>query len=162
MKQNFYLLCLLTLLCFNGCQHTLQKRPLSIDTLAFQYRTEDSFKGIIESFTRKEFTSGRLFLRTNPDVRDGIYFAVSFNCPCNRIPVGSVIKIAYITNLDPKEQVAEWTIPAIKHSLIFQNELYLGVTGDKAYSSQTKLIAWKVDVVHPDGRIIATKHSFAW
>lgn len=162
MKKLLYLLYLLILPLFNGCQHTLQKRSLTIDTLSLQYRTEDSFKGIIESFTRKEFIGGRLFLRTNPDAREGLYFALSFNGSLNCIPAGSTIKITYITNLDPKEQITEWTIPSVECPLISQNELYLGITGDKKYSSQTKLIAWKVDVMHPDGRIIATKHSFAW
>ena len=147
---------------FNGCQHVPQKRSLKIDTLSLQYRTEDSFKGIIESFTQKEFISGRLFLRTNPDVREGLYFVLSFDGSLNCIPAGSIVKIAYITNLEPKEQITEWTIPTVEYSLIFQNELYLGITGDKKYSSQTKLIAWKIDITHPNGQLIATKHSFAW
>lgn len=135
---------------------------MKIDTLSFQYRTEDSFKGIIETFTQKKFTGGRLFLRTNPDVREGVYFILSFDYSVNRIPAGSTVKVSYITNLDPKEQMVEWTIPTVEHSLAFQNELYLGITGDKKYSSLTKLIAWKVDIINPDGQTIATKHSFAW
>ena len=78
---------MLTALFFYGCQHTNQIHPLKIDTLSLQYRTEDSFKGILEAITHKKSTNGRIILRTQPDVREGIYFIITFNHSINTIPV---------------------------------------------------------------------------
>ena len=78
------------------------------------------------------------------------------------IPPCSKIRVAFITQHAPQELTYEWEIPEVSHSLIFQNELILGVTDHSQFSTSTKIIAWQVELLDPQGAILATQKSFAW
>lgn len=125
-------------------------------------RNEDSFKGIVEAFRHKESKGGRVFLRTNPEKRAGVYFSVKFNHTIGLLPQGAKIVLHFITNANPKSESAIWTFPKVKHSLWLRNELYLGVTDDEHYASKKQLIAWQLEILHPDGHVMAHKESLAW
>ena len=53
-------------------------------------------------------------------------------------------------------------MPEVSHSLLFQNELILGITDHSQFSSSTKVIAWKIELLDPEGKVLATQKSFAW
>lgn len=146
---------------FWGCQH-VQKNKYSIDTLSATYRTEDSFKGIVEAFSQRESKGGRCILRTNEKERSGFYFTVKFNHSLLLIPPHSKIRVSFITQHAPQEVTVEWEFPQMHHSLIFQNELILGITDNPQFSSSTKIIAWQVELIDPNGICLATQKSFAW
>lgn len=146
---------------FAGCQH-VQKKKFSIDTLTATYRTEDSFKGIVEAFSQRESKGGRCILRTDEKERSGFYLTVKFNHSLSLIPPHSKIRVSFITQHAPQEVRYELEIPEIWHSLIFQNELILGITDHPQFSSSTKIIAWQVELLDPQGAILTTQKSFAW
>ena len=158
-NAGFIVLCFFMLLA--GCQH-IQKKKFSIDTLSATYRTEDSFKGIVEAFSKRESKGGRCILRTNEEQRTGFYLTVKFNHSLSLIPPYSKIRVAFITQHVPQEVTYEWEIPEVSHSLILQNELILGITDHSQFSSSTKIIAWQVELLDPQGAILATQKSFAW
>ena len=158
-NARFIVLCFFTLLA--GCQH-IQKKKFSIDTLSATYRTEDSFKGIIEAFSKRESKGGRCILRTDEKQRAGFYFAVKFNHSLSLIPPHSKVRVSFITQHAPQEIIYEWEFPEVSHSLVFQNELILGITDLSQFSSSTKLIAWQVELLDPQGVVLATQKSFAW
>ena len=161
MGKTILLLC--SVLIFAGCQHTSKRlRPISIVSVAMTTRSEDSFKGIAEAFQCRESNGGRVFLRTNPENRSGVYFTVKFNHSVDLLPSGSKIVLHYITNVNPVPESATWTFPEFQHSLLLHNELYLGITDDMHYAAKNQLIAWQLEIVHPDGHIIAHEESLAW
>lgn len=156
---NFIILYLTS--CFLAGQH-ISNNKCSIDTLSATYRTENSFKGIVEAFSKREFKGGRYILRTNEKTRSGFYLTLKFNHSLALIPAHSKIRISFITQHALQETTFEWEIPEIKHSFILQNELILGITGPSQFSSQTKIISWQADLLSPQGMLLATKKSFAW
>ena len=146
---------------FVGCQH-VQRNKYCIDTLSASYRTEDSFKGIVEAFSKRESKGGRCILRTDKEQRSGFYFTVKFNHSLSLIPPHSKIRLSFITQHAPQEVISEWELPEISHSLLLQNELILGITDQPHFSASTKIIAWQVELLDPKGTILATQKSFAW
>ena len=161
MGKTILLLCLT--LVFAGCQHSPRKqRPISIASIAMTTRSEDSFKGIVEAFQHRESKGGRVFLRTNPESRSGVYFTVKFNHTIGLLPRGAKIVLHYITNVSPVPESATWEFPEVQHSLFPRNELYLGITDDAHYAAKHQLIAWQLEISHPDGHIIAHEESLAW
>ena len=133
-----------------------------MDTLSAIYRTEDSFKGIVEAFSKRESKGGRCILRTNEEQRSGFYFTVKFNHALSLIQPHSKIRVSFITQHAPQEITYEWEMPEVSHSLLFQNELILGITDHSQFSSSTKVIAWKIELLDPEGKVLATQKSFAW
>ncbi len=156
---NFIILYLTS--CFLVGQH-ISNNKCSIDTLSAAYRTENSFKGIMEAFSKRESKGGRCILRTNEKNRSGFYFTLKFNHSLALIPAHSKIRVSFITQHALQEITFEWEMPKIEHSLIFQNELILGITDPSQFSSQTKVICWQVELLDPKGMLLTNKKSFAW
>ena len=161
MGKTILLLC--SMLIFSGCQHSSKMlRSISVTSVAMTTRNEDSFKGIVEAFQHRESKDGRVFLRTNPEKRSGVYFTVKFNHSIGLLPQGAKIVLHYITNVNPVPEIATWIFPEVQHSLLPRNELYLGITDDEHYAAKTLLIAWQLEILHPDGHVIAHRESLAW
>ena len=78
------------------------------------------------------------------------------------IPPHSKIRVSFITQHAPQEVSYEWEIPEVSHYLILQNALILGITDHPQFSSSTNVIAWQVELLDPQGGILATQKSFAW
>lgn len=164
MAMKFFPLFFLNgLLLLVGCQHRGAHRThVFIETVTMKHRTDDSFKGIVEALTGKESCGGRVLLRTDPQQRAGLYFTVIFGHTLTLIPEGTRIVLTFITDKSPKPVSYTWIFHRVKHTLLFQNELYLGVTGIPEMNASRSLIAWKIDIFAPDGRCLATRHSYAW
>ena len=96
-----------------------------MDTLSAIYRTEDSFKGIVEAFSKRESKGGRCILRTNEEQRSGFYFTVKFNHALSLIQPHSKIRVSFITQHAPQEITYEWEMPEVSHSLLFQKVFQL-------------------------------------
>ena len=156
---------ILSLLIFtlNGCQHRqIPSQKISVDSLSMKFLSENSFKGIVEAFQHSESQGGRVIIRSQPSQRSGLYFNVKFNHSLSLLKPGMQVKVSFITENSPKEQSHTWIVPDIKHSLIFQNELYLGITDDSNFSSNTQLIAWCIEVFDGNNNLITSQKSFAW
>ena len=125
-------------------------------------RNEDSFKGIVEAFQHEESTGGRVFLRTNPEKRAGLYFNVKFNHAIGLLRQGSKIVLRYITNVNPRIESATWVFSEVKPSQLLRNEIYFGITDDEHYTEKKQLIAWQLEILNPDGHVIAHEESLAW
>lgn len=163
MKMLALILTLSIVLLFSGCQHTPRvPQAISIDSVSAVYRTEESFKGIIEAFTQRECTKGRVFLRTNVDKRKGLYFVVKFDHSLGFIKPGSVIKLSFVTNDSTQDFEVTLVMPKVEYSVLFQNELFLGITDDDhPFTKATKLVAWSIKITDERGQCVARK-NFAW
>ena len=101
MLKLIYLACLTLLACTTEGHakfSKIEKHKLQIKALHSEYRSEESFHGIIEAFKHRESTAGRLFVRSDPQRRDGLYFVVSFRSAIRLIPANSKITIHFITD----------------------------------------------------------------
>ena len=127
-----------------------------------KYKSDNDFKGIIESFTKTESKGGHVILRTDENQRSGLYFTVTFNNSLQLLPSGCLIRLSFVTNNTPTEQVQTWEMPEAKHSLLFQNEIYLGITNSEKALASASLVAWKVEILSHKGQVLATQKSYAW
>ena len=130
-----------------------------IDDVNTKFMTDDENRTIYEVFTDKEFGHGKLILRTDNTDRTGLYFFVMFNTYKYNIQTGSQILLYFQTNNSNKNYRFSYTIP--ETSSLFR-ELVLGVTGKDALNLEKEILAWKIEVKTPDGRMITQKKSWLW
>ena len=191
-------------------RYTLTK--ILVDDVALVSKSEHYYRGILHAFTHKESKMGRVIVRSDPNRAAGLYFVVKFHNGLSLIPTGSQFRITFIGSDSPQEHVRTWVMPKVKHSLLFQNEIWLGMTDavstgiiSKEVSEELKnaetakkedweqrranpwdlkkkedtykadqqeekaqrkvansLIAWKIEIFAPDGRLLELKTSYAW
>lgn len=171
--KNFALLALCAVLCacaggeskeqrakaeFEESISNPQNDPL-ISDVNFKEMTDAETRSIYEVFTGKEFGHGRLFLRTDKNSRDGLYFFVMFETYCKDILAGTKIKLWVHSNAYPVPR--EWTFEVPDNTTLLR-ELVLGITGADAKFVDEKVLAWKIEVFSPDGTPLTEKHSWLW
>ncbi len=120
------------------------------------WRDAASFKRISEYFDGKENTGNATVLRTHPDQRAGFYFLVRTTNPGALRSVKASLEV--ITNAAAKP--LSYTFPAELKS--GDTVLHLGLTGTDWADPKTSPVAWKLDLVDTDGRILATEKSYLW
>ncbi|MBO5254231.1 MAG: hypothetical protein J6B07_00215 [Opitutales bacterium] len=130
-----------------------------IDDVNTKFMTDDQTRTIYEVFTGKEFGHGKLILRTDNTDRTGLYFFVMFNTYKYNIQKGSQILLYFQTKDSNKNYKFSYTIP--ETSSLFR-ELVLGVTGKDALNLEKEILAWKIEVKAPDGKMITQKKSWLW
>ncbi len=120
------------------------------------WRDAASFKRISEYFTGRENTGGEAIIRTHPDQRAGYYFLVRVKNPGTPLAVKFSLQLILPSN--PKVQT--FTFPAD-----FQRGdtvLNLGLTGEDWPNPKANPVAWKLDIVGPDGHVLASEKSYLW
>lgn len=120
------------------------------------WRDAASFKRISEYFDGKENTGKETVLRTHADERAGYYFLVRVANP--GAPVAVQFKIQLIASTDPK--LRNFAFPAELKS--GETMLNLGLTGADWPDAKANPVAWKLDIVVADGRVLATDKSYLW
>jgi len=120
------------------------------------WRDASSFKRISEYFTGRENTGGQTVLRSQPSQRAGFYFLVraeNTGAPTTAqvvvnliMPIGKQVRThTFTTSLSNKETL-----------------LNLGITGSDWLDPKTNPVAWKIDIVSADGRMLASEKSYLW
>lgn len=144
------------LLCLALTAVSASAAELTIVRAFTGWRDAASFKHISEYFSGKEDTHGETMLRTHPDQRAGYYFLVRLANPGAALPV----KLSLVLNLpgEPKSRTFEFAtaLPA------GQTVLNLGLTGADWPDAKTNPVAWKLEVLAADGRVLATEKSYLW
>ncbi len=120
------------------------------------WRDAASFKHISEYFNGRENTHGETMLRTHADQRAGYYFLVRTVNP--GAPVAAQFKVQLIAPTEPKFRT--FTFPTeIGSGEIVIN---LGLTGADWPDAKANPVAWMLEVVTTDGRVLATEKSYLW
>ena len=117
----------------------------------------DEFKRISEYFDGRENTGGRVIRRTHPDLREGYYFVVRVKNPGPAL-AGTVFRLQVVTpsSADPRTFTFPADVPA-------GSQLYdLGLTGADWAGEKIRPVAWKMELVAPDGRVVDARQSFLW
>ncbi|MDI1250639.1 MAG: hypothetical protein PSV13_17390 [Lacunisphaera sp.] len=120
------------------------------------WRDAASFKHISEYFSGKESTHGETMLRTKPDERGGYYFLVRTANPGAPLAVKVNILLSMPGEPKPRAHTFAAELPSGKAVL------NLGLTGADWPDAKTNPVAWKLDVLAPDGRVLATEKSYLW
>jgi hypothetical protein len=77
----------------------------------------------------------------------------------NNILKGTQIDLYLQTKKNPKVQKFSFVVP--ENSSLFR-ELVLGITGNDAELVDTSILAWKIEVKNPEGKIITQNQSWLW
>ena len=120
------------------------------------WRDGASFKRISEYFSGKENTGGTVVLRTHAEQRSGFYFFIRINNP--GAPVAVKVNVAVVTPTD--KQMKDFSFAT--HLKSGSNLYDLGLTGEDWLDAKANPVAWKVDFVAADGRVIASEKSYLW
>jgi hypothetical protein len=120
------------------------------------WREAASFKRISEYFNGQENTHGEVMLRTQPAQRGGYYFLVRAANPGGAVPV--TIKVQLILPTGPKTKNFTFAADLKSGDTIFN----LGLTGSDWPDFKANPVAWKLDMLAPDGRLLATEKSYLW
>ncbi len=130
-----------------------------ISDVNYRMMTDDETRSIYEVFTGKEFGHGRLILRSDPSNRDGLYFFIMFDTYCRDIQKGTVIKFYLQTSQSHEVQKYTYTIP---QNTTLLRELVLGITGKDTSNVSEKVLAWKIEVISPEDKVITQQQSWLW
>ncbi len=133
--------------------------PAKISDVNFRMMSDAETRSIYEIFTGKEFGHGRLFLRTDKNNRNGLYFFVMFDTYCNDIQKGSIVKLFLQTNLSHEVKKYTFTIP---ENTTLLRELVLGITGKDVANVSKKVLAWKIEVFSPENKLVTQEQSWLW
>ncbi len=120
------------------------------------WRDAASFKRISEYFDGRENTHGETMLRTHPDQRAGYYFLVRIANPGAPAAVKINVQMITPTESRPKTHTFETNLKS------GETVLNLGLTGADWPDAKANPVAWKLDVVAADGRVLATEKSYLW
>lgn len=120
------------------------------------WRDAASFKRISEYFNGRENTGGEAMIRSHPDQRAGYYFLVRTANP--GAPLTARITLQLI--LPSNTRLQNYSFPVDLHT--GDTVLNLGLTGDDWPNAKTNPVAWKLDIVAADGRVLATEKSYLW
>jgi hypothetical protein len=129
---------------------------LTIVRVLTGWRDAASFKRISEYFDGKENTGGEAVLRTHPDQRAGYYFLVRVANPGAARTVQA--RLALITPFSPKPVVHTFSPVVGAGDTVF----HLGLTGKDWSDAKASPVAWKLELLDADGRVLATEKSYLW
>jgi len=120
------------------------------------WRDAASFKRISEYFTGQEKAGQEIVLRTNPEQRAGFYFQIRVANPGAARPVRFLLQL--IEQGSPTPQLTNFTTELKPGPTVFQ----LGLTGPAWQDVKSQPVAWYVQVLADDGRVLAAEKSYLW
>ena len=122
-----------------------------------EWREAASFERISEYFDGKENPGSQVLLRTHPDVRPGFYFLARVaNTGTAEGPAKLVLSV--IKPDSPRAKVYTFPIELPAGQTVFN----VGLTGDDWAGPKVHPVAWKIEVVAADGRVLGVAKSFLW
>lgn len=156
----FLLACLSLFL--TACSSTPKEAITSVEItdISPRFIPEETFKRVHEYRTGAEYTGNRVIVRTDPQVRDGFYFVLSFDTKLNKMPQGTVIKGEFFTPDSSEAVEYQFPLPTKRPRT---KEIFLGLTGEAwTHGTSIKPSAWRFTIYGPDGQQFAQKHSYLW
>ena len=123
-----------------------------------RYEQPETFKRIGEYLGGKEHYNHRIVMRTQNDSRGGYYWIIRRSRHRGVIPAGGKFVLEYY----PAKSGT-----AIKHEYAVaessaERTIYLGVTGGDWPSEGAKPLAWRIQLLDADGKVLAGEQSYLW
>ena len=120
------------------------------------WRDAASFKRISEYFDGKENTGKETVLRTHPDQRTGYYFLIRLANP------GAAQKVRFQLQLFGQGASASRTVDFPAELKSGSGVFQLGLTGPEWQDAKSQPVAWHLQVLAEDGRVLAAEKSYLW
>ena len=120
-----------------------------------EWRTDESFVRLSELFGHGENPGDEIFLRTNGEKRDGLYFLVRL---AHASAVDGTFALSVIKPGRMEPEVFKFPASVPSGSSVFQ----LGLTGGDWPDAKKEPVAWRVALVDASGAEQAAAESFLW
>jgi len=121
------------------------------------WRTAESFDRISEYFTGHEAAGSETILRTHAAVRAGFYYLVRVANSGTAL-ARAKFSLQIIAPTSPEPTTYIFPVELAARATVFE----LGLTGADWPDKKTHPVAWRLDLLAADGRILATAKSFLW
>lgn len=121
------------------------------------WRDAASFERISEYFDGKENSGSQVLLRTHPEIRAGYYFLARAANSGPAQPSAKII-LSVIKPASPHALVYTFPIVLPAGETVFN----LGLTGADWAGPKVHPVAWKIEIVATDGRLLGVAKSFLW
>jgi len=147
------ILFLLYILVLSGCQTI----PKSNDASGVEHRyvPREDLVRISEYFTRREHPGNRIYLRSDPETREGYYWIVAIPEKM-RNAVGRTVLEVQVPG-DPATRTYDFPVPPSGGSTV-----WAGLTGADWPSPKARPVAWRFSLLDEDGKILFERESFLW
>jgi hypothetical protein len=122
-----------------------------------EWRDAVAFERVSEYFTGQENTGSQVVRRTHPETRAGFYFLARVKNAGATRPSAKLV-VTVIKPDSPRPLVYTFPVELPAGSTVFN----LGLTGADWAGPKAHPVAWKVEVVATDGRLLAAQKSFLW
>ncbi|MBI5426283.1 MAG: hypothetical protein HZA32_19585 [Opitutae bacterium] len=135
---------------------TLSAAEVRVVRVFTGWRDAASFKRISEYFTGRENSGGEVVLRTQPAARGGYYFLVRTDNDGPARDIRFRLEVVTPGATQPRHFEFSAALPA-------GNQVYqLGLTGADWAANTISPMAWKLELVDADGKVLATEKSYLW
>ena len=121
------------------------------------WRDAASFERISEFFDGKENSGSQVLLRTHPEIRAGFYFLARAANSGPAQPAAKLI-LSVIKPASPHPVSYTFPIALSAGDTVFN----VGLTGDDWVGPKVHPVAWKIEIVATDGRLLGVEKSFLW
>ena len=121
------------------------------------WRDAASFERISEYFDGKENSGSQALLRSHPEIRAGFYFLARAANSGAAQPSAKLI-LSVIKPASPRALVYTFPIVLPAGETVFN----VGLTGDDWAGPKVHPVAWKIEIVATDGRLLGVQKSFLW
>ena len=130
-------------------------RATEITRVWTEWRDAGSFVRLSELVDGKENPGSEIYLRSQPDSRDGFYFLVRLAVAT---PIDGTFEARVI--MPGKMKPVSYKFPAsVKGgSSVYQ----IGLTGSDWPDRKVKPVAWRISLLDSSGKEIVAKESFLW
>jgi hypothetical protein len=147
----------LTFLLLLGSSGWLRAAEVEFVRVWPEWREAKSFERISEYFTGQENPGSQVICRTHPETRAGFYFLARVNHTGAAAAAAKII-LSVIKPDSPK--TLEYTFPVALPA--GETVFNLGLTGADWPGLKIHPVAWKIEVVAADGRVLGAHKSFLW
>ncbi|HUG11738.1 MAG TPA: hypothetical protein VMM36_12025 [Opitutaceae bacterium] len=120
-----------------------------------EWRTDESFVRLSELLGKGEKPGSQIFIRTNPEKRDGLYFLVRL---AHASAIEGTLELSLIRPGKMESEVFKFPASVPSGSSVFQ----LGLTGGDWPDPKTEPVAWRIALVDSSGAEQAAAESFLW
>jgi hypothetical protein len=155
-RVPFRFLCAAFLVTALGAAGALAAEPLAIVRVQTGWRPAESFKRISEYFDGQENTSGQVVARTHPESRAGFYFLVRVANAGAPFEARVALEVIPSADVAPLKRAFPVALPA------GQAVLNLGLTGSDWSETKPHPVAWKLEILDGEGRVLAAEKSYLW
>lgn len=126
----------------------------------YRYIPEDNFMRLTEFFDGEENPGVRKLVRSTQEQRSGFYFVLRIKPGWKSLPEGSVLRVHYVQKDQIRPVVYDFELNEEVRS--WKGEIFFGLTGKQWLAQGGEPIAWKLELLNPEGNVLAVKESFLW